>query len=827
MHASSRSPAQAPVRLGAEEFLLDPGEAVDDDELRAVVLRLAGRLRALERGVSGPRPGEAVVERPESLLPRAPDPSTVEQARRLPLFDAFEGVAFDELVGGMREWRLPAGRMVFTQGAPAGSAYLLVRGRVEVWTRRAGKEYRLALGGPGTLLGEVGLLDRRPRTMSCRSRDATVLLELSVAAFVKLWGARSAGCRGFIQVVGRSVLGNLRRAEALTARAAARSILRTFVDDVPSSGGVPLGVLSTHLVRPAEDEARRRYEGEALMDTVARSVVGRGAVVEGPFGARRTLDVDPSSSGRGLRFIEDFLREEVLGAPPEHVAPLVDEARALLGRAVSAGPDDVVLFVPGGARAAIQRLVELFALTARADGAAVRVPEELRPVVFLGPYEGAANDLPWRGSVADVVFVGLDADGGVDLAALERDLIRFEARPLRIGSFSGGSDVTGVVTDDVAVTRLLHRHGATALWDYSSIGGRVALDMNPGPRDAAKDALVFSPRGFPGGAAAPAVLVVKRPLLALRRVPAPAAAARWVSPWSVVYEEGPPAEEGRDVDAVGAVRAGLVMQLREAIGVPRIRAREDAAVGRALDRWRANPNLWVLGRSGGDRLGYVALCVRREGRFLHWGFVVALLRDLFGIRVGGGVSGAGPYAHALLGVDVMTSWTFEEEGNAGFVGLSPGWFRVGFGYFLSEAELEYLIEAVDLVASEGWRLLPLYRFDPRSGAWTCVETAPATGIRLADVRYPGGVMHFESGRVRETDTRLGGYLAVAREVFSGAEELARGLPAVAVAGTSARFESVRWFTYPHEAREVLLGETLSEEATSRGLDPQELVRTEQ
>lgn len=830
MRTSTRRSPSRPVRLGSQEFLLDGREEVDDDKLRAVVLQMAGRLRALDRGVTEPPPGEPLVARPESLLARAPDASTLERTRRLPLFDAFDDDEFTELVAGMQEWRLPPGRVVFSQGAPAGSAYLVVRGRVEVSTRRAGKEYRLALGGPGTLLGEVGLLDRRPRSMSCRSRDATVLLELSVDSFVSLWSARSGACRAFVRVVGRGVLANLRRAEALTARTAARAILTTFQDDdVPSSGGAPMGVLATHLVRPAEDDARRRFEGEALMDTVTRSVVGRDAVAHGPFGSRRALDVDPASSGRALHFIEDFLREEVLGVDSEHARDLQEEARGIVGRGVGAGPDDEVLFVPGGPRMAVQRLVELLALTAPADGGSAAVAEDLRPVVFLGPYEGVANDLPWRISVADVVFVGLNADGGVDLEALRRELLRFASRPLRIGSFSGGSDVTGVVTDDRAVTRLLHEHGAIALWDYSAVGGRVVLDMNPGLHDdsAAKDALIVAPSRFPGGASTPAVLVVKKSLLGLRRVPATAAAARWVSPWSVVYEEGVAAEEGLDLDPVGVVRSGLVMQLREAIGVARIRAREDAAAARALDRWRSNPDLWVLGGGGRDRLGFVSLCIRHEGRFLHWGFVVALLRDLFGIRVGGGVSGAGPYAHTLLGVDVMTSWTFEEEGNAGFAGLSPGWFRVGFGYFLSEAEVDYLIEAVDLVATLGWRLLPLYRFDPRSGRWTCIETAPASGVRLDGVRYPGGSMHFESGRIRETDAGLGVYLELARGVFGAAEELSRRLPAVAVTGTSQRFESVRWFTYPHEAREVLLGLTLAEEATSQGLDPQELVRTEQ
>ena len=43
-----------------------------------------------------------------------------------------------------------------------------------------------------------------------------------------------------------------------------------------------------------------------------------------------------------------------------------------------------------------------------------------------------------------------------------------EQRPLLVGAFSAASNVTGLLTDVDAVTLLLHRHDALALWDYAS-----------------------------------------------------------------------------------------------------------------------------------------------------------------------------------------------------------------------------------------------------------------------------------------------------------------------------------------------------------------------
>lgn len=59
---------------------------------------------------------------------------------------------------------------------------------------------------------------------------------------------------------------------------------------------------------------------------------------------------------------------------------------------------------------------------------------------------------------------------GIDLAHLERELRRHAGRPLRVGSFSAASNVTGLITDVDTVSELLHRHGALACWDYAAAG---------------------------------------------------------------------------------------------------------------------------------------------------------------------------------------------------------------------------------------------------------------------------------------------------------------------------------------------------------------------
>jgi selenocysteine lyase/cysteine desulfurase len=144
---------------------------------------------------------------------------------------------------------------------------------------------------------------------------------------------------------------------------------------------------------------------------------------------------------------------------------LREDARRIIHDAVNGGEDDAVIFCGSGATGAIDKLVRLLDL----DGA----------VVFVGPYEHHSNELPWRESRAEVITIGEDADGRIDLARLEAALRETEGRALRIGSFSAASNVTGILSGTRAISVMLHRHGALSFWDFAAAGPYVEIEMDP------------------------------------------------------------------------------------------------------------------------------------------------------------------------------------------------------------------------------------------------------------------------------------------------------------------------------------------------------------
>ncbi len=557
----------------------------------------------------------------------------------------------------------------------------------------------------------------------------------------------------------------------------------------------------------------RSDDPERLLATVRRCVIGRDAVFDGPYGPKRVVYADHTASGRSLSFIEDYLRAEVLpwyanvhtesSITGAQTMAFREQARRMIGAALGAGDEHAVIFCGTGATGAIDRLVSILGLRVPAApaGRQLHLAPDERPVVFVGPYEHHSNELAWRESLAEVVEIGEDARGHIDLEELAAQLRRTADRPLRIGSFSAASNVTGILTDLVAVSRLLHEHGALAFWDCAAAAPYRDLDLGRAddPAGTHLDAVSLSPHKLLGGPGSPGVLVVRRDPLTnpTPTVPGGGTVSFVNAERHRFYDDPEVREEGGTPDIIGAIRAGLAFQLKAAIGTDAIEARERAFVQRAFNVWRRIPAIEILGNTEVDRLAIVALVLHApDGRPLHHGFVAALLNDLLGIQTRSGCSCAGPYGHRLLHIDPDRSRRFEEAILAGQEGIKPGWVRLNLHYLLDEDELDFLLEGVRLVAEHGWRLLPDYDFDPATGHWAHRERHRPPVRSLADLVYAEGQPRWRRHPSPPAPLRLSDQLEEARRSIH--RRAACGRAADRLAADPDDADDLRWFALHHQ-----------------------------
>ena len=320
---------------------------------------------------------------------------------------------------------------------------------------------------------------------------------------------------------------------------------------------------------------------------------------------------------------------------------------------------------------------------------------------------------------------------------------------------------------------------------------------------AYKDAVFLSPHKFVGGPGTPGVLVVRRDLLRNRVPTVPGGGTvDYVNPSTTTTSSDPAhREEGGTPAIVESIRAGLVFQLKQAVGTDVIRAQEERFRRVAVDSCGGEPDHPDARQRRRRPAVHPVLCGPPSARPVP---APQLRRGAAQRPVRHPVAAAVARAPARTGTGCSAStWTgrtgSSRRSSPGCEGIKPGWVRVSFNYFISEATFRVhrgrrrpgrhpRLDAP--AATTGSTRTPgsggtASAWSSRRCGWASCATTPTAGCAGRPATSARG------------EEALAGYLAEARELFAKLDGSRRrpadeGTPA----RVSAGFEELRWFELP-------------------------------
>jgi len=490
---------------------------------------------------------------------------------------------------------------------------------------------------------------------------------------------------------------------------------------------------------------------EYSLDTIRSEIIGNDLAFNTPFGKRHLLYVDYTASGRAVNSIEHKIQNILRSYGNTHteddysgkyLTKLLKQAETKIKKIVNAGENGKIIMAGSGATGALKKLQEIIGVyippltkeriytsiqkcNSSQSKEIINTMEKCRPVVFIGPYEHHTNELMWRESFSEVIVINLDKSGMIDLKDLKRKISnpKYDHRK-KIGSFSAGSNVTGIRTKVYEIAKICHQHDTIVFFDFAAVAPYVNIDMNK-DKDSYFDAIFFSPHKFLGGPGTCGVLIFNEKIYRNDLPPTTAGGG------TVIYVGFENHDFDKNIETrekagtppiIQAIKAALVMDLKDKIGTDIIDDIELEYSEFFVNELKKIKNVEIIGEnSSNKKIPIVSFNIKHRDRILHPKFVSKLLNDLFGIQSRAGCSCAGPYGHILLNIDHITSSKYRNIILKGCEGLKPGWIRINIHYTLKKEDIIYISNAINFIATFGYLFLIKYVFDIKTGDWKHID----------------------------------------------------------------------------------------------------------
>lgn len=453
---------------------------------------------------------------------------------------------------------------------------------------------------------------------------------------------------------------------------------------------------------------------EKYFSSFRKNIVGIDQEFVSPFGKKKIIYTDWTASGRLYRPIEEKILNDfgpfVANTHTETsvtgtaMTKAYHEARNIIKKHVNANANDVLITDGSGMTGAINKFQRILGLKIPENiKPYAKIPDAMRPVIFVTHMEHHSNQTSWLETIAKVVVVPPNDDVLVCMENFTKKVEKYKDYPIKIAAVTGCSNVTGIQTPYREIAKLMHKNGGLCFVDFACSAPYVTIDMHPEEEGAHLDAIFFSPHKFLGGPGTSGVLIFNNNLYKNTIPDNPGGGTvSWTNPWGnhKYIDDIESREDGGTPGFLQTIRTALAIRLKEKMGVEKMLEREHELLKIVFSELSAIPNLKILAPQTQERLAVISFYVDD----LHFNLGVKLLNDRFGIQTRGGCSCAGTYGHFLLHMDQETSESITCEIDDGNLTHKPGWIRMSLHPSSTNEEAYLVCNAIKELAAnhEEW-----------------------------------------------------------------------------------------------------------------------------
>ncbi len=448
---------------------------------------------------------------------------------------------------------------------------------------------------------------------------------------------------------------------------------------------------------------------EVYFQQFRKGIVGSDQEFTSPYGKKKLIYADWTASGRLYRPIEEKLLQDIgpfvanthtetsiSGSVMTHS---YHNARNIIKEHVNASKDDILITVGTGMTGAINKFQRILGIRLNENlKEHTVVPDEKRPIIFVSHMEHHSNQTSWLETIAKVKVIPSTHEGLPCMESLGLLLKEYNSVPIKIAAVTGCSNVTGIRTNYYEIAKLMHQNNGLCFVDFACSAPYVSIDMHPEDEEQYLDAITFSPHKFLGGPGSSGVLIFNKKLYNNLVPDNPGGGTvSYTNPWGDhdYIDDIEAREDGGTPGFLQAIKIALAIRLKEKMGVQNILDREHELNTIIFEKLSSIDNLQILAKNNTARLGVFSFYIENA----HYNLIVKLLNDRFGIQTRGGCSCAGTYGHYLLNVDASASKAIEQKILEGCLVERPGWIRMSIHPTMSNAEIEFICNAIKEVAN--------------------------------------------------------------------------------------------------------------------------------